>query len=109
MDVVQATTTLTKEDANALAAKVLAEERALTAAKKEQAEMLSKAVPAAPASADAESRLQYLMAQSEVFAHFLAGSGVVPDEGKKKKKKNGEGRTRMTEEAEVRDDEGGRV
>lgn len=50
-----------------------------------------------------EHRLQYLLAQSEVFAHFLAGS-VAADEKKYKGKKGGKGgrskNGRMSEAAE---------
>ena len=55
---------------------------------------------------DSEKRarkLEYLMAQSEVFTHFLAGMGAI-DEGKggakKGKKGGGAGRTRVSEAAE---------
>src|SRR3546814_6376189 len=47
---------------------------------------------------EGDKKLTYLLAQSEVFAHFLAGTRAV--DKKQKRKSSLTGRTRMTEEAE---------
>ena len=48
-----------------------------------------------------QRKLEYLMAQSEVFTHFLAGMGTIDEgKGKKGKKGGGAGRTRVSEAAE---------
>jgi len=91
---------------------VAAEEvRMFEAAQKERAELMAaeKAALEEKISSDGSSdrkehRLQYLLAQSEVFAHFLAGS-VAANEKKKKGKKgkasaSGRGKGRMSEAAE---------
>ena len=62
------------------------EQAAILAARREREAMLAKAAPAPTNGNDAESRLRYLMAQSEVFAHFLAGSSLSADAAKAKKK-----------------------
>jgi len=47
-----------------------------------------------------EHRMQYLLAQSEVFAHFLAGSVAADSKKKKNKKGGGRSKGRMSEAAE---------
>src|SRR5690554_2192432 len=47
---------------------------------------------------EGDKKLNYLLAQSEVFAHFLAGTRAV--DKKQKRKSSLTGRTRMSEEAE---------
>ena len=47
-----------------------------------------------------QHRLQYLLAQSEVFAHFLAGSVAADDKKATKGKKGGRKKGRMSEAAE---------
>ncbi|CAJ1909979.1 unnamed protein product [Cylindrotheca closterium] len=74
------------------------------AAKREQMELLEaerKQVAANfdSSSANKEDQLQYLLAQSEVFAHFLAGS-VATSEKKKGKKGSRGKKGRMTEAEE---------
>ncbi|GMH91340.1 hypothetical protein TrVE_jg9254 [Triparma verrucosa] len=71
------------------------------AARREKEAMLARAgAKDLPEKADAQSRLNYLMTQSEVFSHFLAGSSTTGGDADKSKKKGKGGRTRMTEEAE---------
>ena len=54
-----------------------------------------------PEEASVESRLQYLLQKSEVFAHFLAGSVAATTGKKGKKGKSGRGKKgRMTEAEE---------
>ena len=74
------------------------------AARKEQMELMAaeSAQVQEPEDHSVESRLQYLLSKSEVFAHFLAGS-VAATSGKKggKKGKSGRGKKgRMTEAEE---------
>ncbi|GMI37714.1 hypothetical protein TrRE_jg13380, partial [Triparma retinervis] len=83
------------------------EEKALQNAKEEQREMMRTISPVneGGAKADPKARLQYLMQQSEVFAHFLSGSNVALTKGAKTSKKSGgsskkKGRSRMSEAAE---------
>jgi SWI/SNF-related matrix-associated actin-dependent regulator of chromatin subfamily A member 5 len=77
-----------------------AEDKELEAAQKERLELIAfeqnkmKSQPAA----SAQDRLQYLLAQSDVFAHFLAGSVAATD--KKGKKKGSRGKTGRLTEAE---------
>jgi SWI/SNF-related matrix-associated actin-dependent regulator of chromatin subfamily A member 5 len=77
-----------------------AEAKELEAAQKERLELIAfeqnkmKSQPAA----SAQDRLQYLLAQSDVFAHFLAGSVAATD--KKGKKKGSRGKTGRLTEAE---------
>lgn len=78
----------------------IAEDNELEAARKERLELIAsehdklKSQPAA----SAQERLQYLLAQSDVFAHFLAGSVAASD--KKGKKKGSRGKTERMTEAE---------
>jgi len=106
-----------EDDAEAAAKRAAAEEAARAAAeeveriKQEQVERLNS-IKVSEAEAEAaldaltpeerrQRRLAYLMAQSEVFAHFL-GDSVDDDKkkGKKGKAKAGGGRTRMAEATE---------
>jgi SNF2 family DNA or RNA helicase len=59
----------------------------LEAARKEQAELFAaeKRLSTYSTSETAQDRLNYLLSQSDVFAHFLAGSVATNDTGKKKK------------------------
>ena len=83
------------------------ESEELKAQQKERLESVRKTFDAAEGTdaADEEAkrskRLEYLMAQSEVFAHFLVGRDDLASSKRKGKKKGaGGGRTRMTEAAE---------
>ena len=99
-------------DATALAEAKAAEEEAARI-RAEQAERLAAVQAQAGEAEDLTEmgpeerrsrRLAYLMAQSEVFAHFLGGEqseGEVKAKGKAKGKgSKGKGRTRLTEAAE---------
>jgi hypothetical protein len=88
------------------AAVVLAAEEAaeLEAANREreeliQANLIEQAEGQPPATADVQSRLDYLLNQSDVFAHFLAGS-VASVNKKNAKSGKGRGKGRLTEEEE---------
>lgn len=94
--VVEAPSTSEPESAETLAArsKALLEEQIMQeAARREKAALLEKAgAGSLPPQADAQSRLNYLMTQSEVFSHFLAGSnGAAQGGGEEKWKKRGNG------------------
>ena len=83
-----------------LAAKETAE---LEAARKERLELLKAEQDAMkskiPAPTDTQSRLEYLLHQSDVFAHFLAGS-VAATSKKKRASKGRSKQGRLTEEEE---------
>ncbi|GMI27813.1 hypothetical protein TeGR_g3429 [Tetraparma gracilis] len=77
---------------------------ALSRSKAAAAALLSAARASAPPPATTQDRLNYLMSQGEVFAHFLAG-GAAPPSPKKKAGEKGKPGTpqrkgRKTEEAE---------
>eukprot|EP00547_Thalassionema_nitzschioides_P003190 CAMPEP_0194214352 /NCGR_PEP_ID=MMETSP0156-20130528/15501_1 /TAXON_ID=33649 /ORGANISM="Thalassionema nitzschioides, Strain L26-B" /LENGTH=1063 /DNA_ID=CAMNT_0038942583 /DNA_START=94 /DNA_END=3285 /DNA_ORIENTATION=+ len=83
---------------------LLREKQDVEAARKERMALAVSAkedVDAANHAAEKDDRLSYLLSQSDVFAHFLAGS-VAAQASSKKKKKGGRGgsRGRMTEAEE---------
>lgn len=49
---------------------------------------------------DPNSKFQYLIGQSEVFAHFLAGASAASSAGNSKKKKGSRGKANRMTEAE---------
>lgn len=88
------------EAATALAADEAAE---MEAARKERLELLKadEEAQATQPPADAQSRLDYLLHQSDVFAHFLAGSVAATTTSKASGKGGkGRGKGRLTEEEE---------
>jgi hypothetical protein len=92
---------LDEDSATALAAEEAAE---MEAARKERLELLKAEMTEEDAKqppVDAQSRLDYLLHQSDVFAHFLAGS-VAATNAKSNKggKGRGKGLGRLTEEEE---------
>jgi SWI/SNF-related matrix-associated actin-dependent regulator of chromatin subfamily A member 5 len=91
------------EENTELAAKETAE---LEAARKERLELLKAEKEAlkskVPPPTDTQSRLEYLLHQSDVFAHFLAGSVAVTSKKKRASKSKGRSQQggRLTEEEE---------
>ena len=75
----------------------------MEAARKERLELLKADEDAQakhPGPVDAQSRLDYLLHQSDVFAHFLAGSVAATNSKKSAKGGKGRGKGRLTEEEE---------
>mmetsp|Transcript_9353 Transcript_9353/g.14138 ORF Transcript_9353/g.14138 Transcript_9353/m.14138 type:complete len:1141 (-) Transcript_9353:2507-5929(-) len=81
----------------------------LEAARKERMELMAEELKrekelqekeAAAATVDPNSKFQYLIGQSEVFAHFLAGASAAAAGKKKKKKKGSRGKANRMTEAE---------
>jgi SWI/SNF-related matrix-associated actin-dependent regulator of chromatin subfamily A member 5 len=89
------------DSALALAAEEAAELEAANKERQElvQANLMKQAQGEPPATADVQSRLDYLLNQSDVFAHFLAGS-VASVNKKNAKSGKGRGKGRLTEEEE---------
>jgi SWI/SNF-related matrix-associated actin-dependent regulator of chromatin subfamily A member 5 len=100
-----ATTTAPATPGSVLSTAAADEEDAeLEEARKEQAELLAKETTVSLAPATAQDRLNYLLSQSEVFAHFLAGSVTAGGSTAAAAGKKGAGRSgkagRMTEAEE---------
>ena len=74
------------------------EAKEMEAARTERMELMQAAQNQAPT--DAASKLEYLLGQSEVFAHFMAGSVAATDKRKKKAGAGKSSRGRMSEAEE---------
>jgi SWI/SNF-related matrix-associated actin-dependent regulator of chromatin subfamily A member 5 len=99
-DLLPAATAASKEDEDAIAALENADHNEMEEARKERMELVAaeaKKVLAGQKPATVQESLEYLMSQSDVFAHFLAGSVAAAGQ---KGKKGSRGKTNRMTEAE---------